>query len=65
MKKGVEVVPEENYRLRNEDTYEATGANFGVKGSGASGSSTTANSHLPGSSMDEFVDKGSFMREAS
>ena len=40
MKKGLEIVPEENYRLRNEDTYETGSAQasqqqFGVKGKGA------------------------------
>lgn len=31
MKKGVEIVPEENYRLRNEDTYAPSQKDFGSK----------------------------------
>jgi hypothetical protein len=37
MKKGVEIVPEDNYRLRNEDLYtqEAKAAkDFGTKSTG-------------------------------
>jgi hypothetical protein len=50
MKKGVEIVPEENYKLRNEDTFEvkASGSNntagksnFGVKGTSAKSSIST------------------------
>jgi len=29
MKKGVEIVPEENYRLRNEDMYQSQEQSFG------------------------------------
>jgi len=35
MKKGLERVPEENYRIRNEDVYEggkSTQSSFGSKG---------------------------------
>jgi hypothetical protein len=69
MKKGIEITPEENYRLRNEDTYESGNASFGTKGSGATTTSTASaasNGHLSSSSsLEEFGDRGSFMREAS
>lgn len=48
MKRGVEIVPEDNYRIRGEDIYQPkTGADaetFGVKGKGGSTSSTAADS---------------------
>jgi len=44
MKKGVEMIPEENYRLRNEDIYEADGSSdnndFGRKGGHSTASSS-------------------------
>jgi hypothetical protein len=68
MKKGVEITPEENYRLRNEDIYEGGSSSFGTKGAGAGSTISTSssnNGHLSDGSMDEFGDRGSFMREAS
>lgn len=41
MKKGVEIVPEENYRLRNEDTFAPQEKSFGSK----SGSTASTISH--------------------
>jgi hypothetical protein len=43
MKKGVEIIPEENYRLRNEDIYQPQQKDFGSKasGSGSIASNTT------------------------
>jgi len=40
MKKGTEVTPDEEFRLRNEDLFEAGGPQFGSKGSGTSSLST-------------------------
>lgn len=31
MKKGVEIIPEENYRLRNEDKFQPVAKDFGSK----------------------------------
>lgn len=38
MKKGVEIIPEENYRLRNEDIYSGDQMKFGSKTAGKNGS---------------------------
>jgi hypothetical protein len=38
MKRGNEITPDEEYRLRGEDLYESGGPGFGVKG-GSNGSS--------------------------
>lgn len=60
MKRGVEIIPEENYRLRNEDIYEEGGSNFGVKGAGASQQPTSnqgTSSGLESSFPDEFSEK--------
>ena len=32
MKKGVEIVPEDQYRLKSEDMFDQEGSKFGVKG---------------------------------
>jgi hypothetical protein len=32
MKKGTEIIPEENYRLRNEDVFSSEVTKFGSKG---------------------------------
>jgi hypothetical protein len=32
MKKGLEIVPEDQYRLKNEDMFENDSSKFGVKG---------------------------------
>jgi hypothetical protein len=70
MKKGVEIVPEDNYRLKGEDTYEQNiNPSFGSKG--PSGGSSTANSSKNGGadassdmSSDVFEARQDF-REAS
>lgn len=46
MRKGVEIVPEENYRLRNEDNYSASDKGFGSK----SGSTASTGASLNESS---------------
>jgi len=54
MKKGVEIVPEENYRLRNEDMFSADQLKFGSKQASKSNSvvsestttSTTVESYM-------------------
>ena len=52
MKKGIEIVPEENYRLKDEDTYDESA--IGSKGSTASSASaSTASSEF----SDEFVNE--------
>lgn len=38
MKKGVEIIPEENYRLRNEDNYTPQQKDFGSRSSAAGSS---------------------------
>jgi hypothetical protein len=38
MKKGVEIVPEENYRLRNEDMFTVDQLKFGSKATSKSSS---------------------------
>jgi hypothetical protein len=60
MKKGVEILPEENYKLRNEDTFEPstnpTGS-FGVKGHGGTATvngSTGDSDESSDMSSDEF-----------
>lgn len=57
MKKGVEILPEENYKLRNEDTFEPstnpTGS-FGVKGHGGTSTVSTSNGD-----SDDSLDMGS------
>lgn len=50
MKKGVEIIPEENYRLRNEDNYTPQQKDFGSRSS-AAGSS---NGYDPQSTTDSF-----------
>ncbi len=51
MRKGVEIVPEENYRLRNEDNYSGS-----ERSSGASTSSTqsTAASQIDKNQLSSF-----------
>jgi hypothetical protein len=46
MKKGVEIIPEENYRLRNEDNFVRDELKFGSKtgSNGSVSSDTTASS---------------------
>jgi hypothetical protein len=39
MKKGHEILPDENYRLRNEDIYQPESLQFGSKGPGTGDSS--------------------------
>jgi hypothetical protein len=60
MKKGVEILPEENYKLRNEDTFEPstnpTGS-YGVKGHGGTTATTSSSGDADDSSdmsSDEF-----------
>lgn len=66
MKRGVEIVPEENYRLRNEDFYEPDQAKFGSKGSGSIGSNSTNSSSnkLKSDLPDEYSEVHGF-REPS
>ena len=45
MKKGVEIIPEENYRLRNEDNFQAAAKDFGSK-TGSMASVSTDHSSL-------------------
>jgi hypothetical protein len=40
MKKGCEIIPEENYRLRNEDLYTAVQKDFGSKSGSIASNST-------------------------
>jgi hypothetical protein len=47
MRKGIEIIPEENYRLRNEDTYTQSAIQFGSKG----GSNTTSTGSIADSSI--------------
>ena len=44
MKRGNEITPDEEYRLRGEDLYESGGPGFGVKGSASSSMASTASS---------------------
>lgn len=67
MKKGCEIVPEENYRLRNEDLFKVDPVVFGSKQSMLSdssmstqGSMSSLKNHLP----DEYSEQTGF-REAS
>ena len=65
MKRGLEIIPEENYRLKDEDLYDA-GANFGTKGANKTAdlpSVSPLNSSISTLS-DDFDDKMNF-REAS
>jgi hypothetical protein len=66
MKKGVEILPEENYKLRNEDTFEPstnpTGTGYGVKGHGGTAATSVANGDTDDSS--DIFDE-SLTREAS
>ena len=62
MKKGVEIVPEENYRLRNEDKYTADNMNFGTKG-GKNTAALTAESKLHDTQFPEEYEEGSGFRE--
>jgi len=70
MKKGVEIVPEDEYRVTNEDLFEVSSAgnpqDFGKKGGQSSASSKgSANTTM---SDDDFPDnklKGQAFREAS
>lgn len=73
MKKGVEIVPEENYRLRAEDIYEVTvssggsgsldhGLHFGSKGGATT---TTGSSFGLESQMPDDIKQKSGFREAS
>jgi hypothetical protein len=40
MKKGLEILPDDNYRLRDEDRFDSSDISFGSKGSGASTASS-------------------------
>lgn len=68
MKKGQEIIPEEQYRLKNEDLFTAVaGGNpqdFGMKGGSGSGKSSTStkisDDDLPDSKLN-----GKSFREAS
>lgn len=63
MKKGTERVPEENYRLRNEDVYEggkSASSSFGSKG----GPPQNNKQHLE-SSLPDHKHKDGVFREAS
>jgi hypothetical protein len=42
MKKGCEIIPEENYRLRNEDLYSPVQRDFGSKSGSIVSTSTSA-----------------------
>ena len=46
MKKGVEIIPEENYRLRNEDLFSADQIKFGSKAGGAKNGSVASDSTI-------------------
>lgn len=50
MKKGVEIIPEENYRLRNEDVYQPQQKDFGSK----SGSLASKGSESTDASLSSF-----------
>jgi hypothetical protein len=41
MKKGLEILPDDNYRIRDEDRYNASDISFGSKGSNASTASSS------------------------
>lgn len=72
MKKGVEIVPEENYRIRSEDIFEvntnlqSNPQDFGKKG--ASSKASTSTNASSDDLDDDFPDnkmKGQAFREAS
>jgi hypothetical protein len=54
MKKGVEIIPEENYRLRNEDNYTPQQKDFGSKSSMSSSSRDTANDTVASTPVESF-----------
>jgi hypothetical protein len=56
MKKGVEIIPEENYRLRNEDLYntDSSSKQFGSKTSTASTASSSTQSNDTPQSFNNF-----------
>lgn len=53
MKKGVEIVPEENYRLRNEDLYPSESAKIGSKTGSKNGNGSVQKSEA---SMETAVE---------
>ena len=71
MKRGVEIVPEENYRLRQEDIYSpktgADGEAFGQKGKSGSVASTTDSSQFSsgGEQFGEDYDPKNGFRDSS
>jgi hypothetical protein len=57
MKKGVEIVPEENYRLRNEDLFASDPIKFGSKAASKNGSvASDASLETAQSYQKEFPD---------
>jgi hypothetical protein len=51
MRKGVEIVPEENYRLRNEDNYSGSERSSGVS---TSSTQSTAASQIDKNQLSSF-----------